>query len=80
MSVKQSWDGLGHNDLPMISHELPEEKFFQLLNVTEQHISKFYKLGEVIGEGRYCQVRKAYFVHDQDITVAVKIIKVKNIK
>jgi protein-serine/threonine kinase len=50
-----------------------------LLKITDESIDKYYTIGDVIGEGKYCKVFKGHFIHDESVQVAIKIMKVSRV-
>lgn len=49
-------------------------------NITTDPISKYYKIGKVIGHGKYGLVQEAVSISNPDYIVAVKVIKIRKIK
>jgi len=50
-----------------------------VLNITEEPIEKFFKMGKVIGSGKFGLVREAYSRRKEDFKVAIKTINLQGV-
>lgn len=63
-----------------LDDNLSDAKYFELLNISDEPISTHYILQELIGEGQWWIVKKAHLVNDKKAIVAVKWIKLGDMR
>jgi len=49
------------------------------IRVSKEPLTKYFKLGKIIGDGKFGTVREAHHVDFPDQTVAIKTIKLSNV-
>lgn len=67
-------------NIEKLDDNLSDAKYFELLNISDEPIASHYTLWELIGEGQWWIVKKAHLVNDEKAVVAVKWIKLRDMR